>query len=55
MDVYKIECDGSCYYDIELSRAMIWFQYMDDDDIFTITKIKMKAVDYYNLPEFEGF
>ncbi len=43
------------YYEKDASNILEAIKDMDNDSSYVITKEKMKAGIYFNLPEFEGF
>ena len=58
IDVYHIcllEDPDNGYYEHELYNIADMLKELEPGDGYIIEKVKMKAVDYFNLPEFEGF
>ncbi|MFA7099984.1 MAG: hypothetical protein WC143_07885 [Eubacteriales bacterium] len=57
IDVYKISEaeEGNSFYTIDLKGVVDMFECCDYDDGYKIIKKEMTAVEYYNLPKFEGF
>ena len=53
--VYKIEHEGSSYYEQNLEHVQDMFSNMDVDSYYKVTKVTIKQGEYKYLPEFKGF
>ncbi len=57
MDVFLVTLPGekNGYYEADISVITEMLKDSDFDSGYTIIRQKMKATEYYNLPEFTGF
>lgn len=55
IDVYRITCDGSSFYERNLGVAMDMIKDSDYNQPYTITKIRMDKAKYESMAEFKGF
>lgn len=59
IDLWRITLLGTPnkggYYEIDVYQVLDQIKDMDDYSSYVITKTKMKAGEYFSLPEFQGF
>lgn len=53
--VWKVTCGGSSYIDRDSSGVELLLKTMEDDDVYTISRVEMPLGEYLSLPEFDGF
>jgi hypothetical protein len=53
--VFKVSIDGSHYIDRDVNGVKVILDNMEDDDVHTVSRVKMRLTEYLSLPEFDGF